>query len=240
LDLWEELLKIPPAFVSAMIGAMIGALVGFCGSWFLQGRQFKRQKLDRARQKVYGPLSLEIEKIHQQIEDLGTPSREVVDSIRNQRLEWMVESRELRTKITELYDEYIPKYGDTIKSLTVVILRKILDDLKKQLELEHKRIGPDDFRVLVRERIDPFARDLVGSVLRKRLPDTEFLVNTRSNYEMLLRRVPRLECSNLDDYFARAIRLCEPEIAEGEEAKKYLQEKIKTIQRELEKLLSSG
>jgi len=240
LDLWEELLKIPPTFMSAIIGAMIGALVGFCGSWFLQSSQFKRQKLDRAREKVYGPLSLEIEKMYQEVEDLGTPSHEVADSIRNQRLEWMVESKELRKKITELYDEHIPKYSNTTGLLTRTILRKILDDLNKQLELDRERIDRDDLAALMRERVNPIARGLAGSVLRKKLPDTEAIRGTRSNYEILLRRVPRLECSNLDDYFARAMRLCEPEIAEGEEAKKCLQEKNKKIQRELEKLLSSG
>ena len=79
------------------IGIVIGGPITFITSWFLQKQEFRKRRLDRAREKVYGPLAWELKKTHEQVKDFASPSRQIAEKIRNEEyLEWIIESEDLR------------------------------------------------------------------------------------------------------------------------------------------------
>jgi hypothetical protein len=210
-------------------------------SWFLQNREFKRRSLDRVREKVYGPLAWELKRIHEQVKDFGSPSRQIAERIRNEEyLEWMIESDDLRAEITELYDRELKEYDETIHTLTRVIVRKLDEDLSRQVE---SSISPDQSLEAreemlrdCRNKVDMIARGIATMVLRGELRHTESIERVRFSYEQLRKKVPALEPS-LRDYWSRATRICHDERERAEETRRKLQDGIEKVQQELQKLL---
>jgi len=249
LALWEKV----PDIVERLLYIGAGALAGLGGSWLLQKKAFKKQRLDRAREKVYGPLFWELGRMRQQVSDLEfNPSRQVADRIRHQEhLEWMIESKELRLEIAELYDGHIHGYRDVIHNLIKKIHEKLTTHLLEQVRSTLPQIqtgwSPEKLASIQRmldERmrdVEPHVRNLVNGlawpVLRARLPDQEDTLRRRSYYQNLLALAPKLTWSNFDDYLAEATKMYDSERAKAEEAKKNLQNRIEKIQREFEKLL---
>jgi hypothetical protein len=233
LDISGKLLEILPT----LLGVAVGALATLFVSWTLQNKQFKRQRLDKAREKVYGPLAWELKKMHSQVEELEyNPSREVADRIRDQEhLEWMIESRELRTKIEQLYDTQIPNFREAIYETIHTIGRKLRDDLSQQVE------SPDQDEGLtydVAEHTRKLLDGLAWSVLRGRLIDSEEGGKERRlHYQKLLALVARLDCSGFDDYFSRAMTMCQAETRKVTKSQENLLSNINVIQEELERLL---
>ena len=243
---WEGILD--P--LSTLLGVFVGGVITLIISWFLQDREFKRRRLDRAREEVYGPLAWEVRKMREQVKifDLS-PGRQVAERIRNQEhLEWMIESRDLRSQIAELYDKHLPEYDDTIRNLIRAIREKLEDDLLRQVKSSfpsrestelHDMVPSREF-MMCKSPVDTIVRGIAGPVLRSHLPDTEDMRKTRSYYEQLHSKVPALECSSLEDYWPRATRICEHERVKAQEAQKNLQDRIEKVQHELKKLLKPG
>jgi hypothetical protein len=239
--------------VEKVLYFIAGALTTFTASWFLQNRAFKRERLDRTREKVYGPLSWELNKMHHEVSDLEfNPSRQEADRIRLQEhLEWMIESKELRTDIAELYDKHIPNYRDVIHDLVKKIHEKLTAYLVEQVKSTFPQIQAgwsQDKQAIIKTRGEERMRDIhphVGNLvhglawplLRAALPDQEEILRRRSYYQNLIALASGLKWSSFDDYFAEATKMCDHERVKAEEAKKNLLEKIEKIQRELEELL---
>ena len=244
---WEGVLD---PLSTLLLGVAVGGVISLGTSWFLQSREFKRRRLDRAREKVYGPLAWEVRKIREQVKAFDlSPSRQEAERIRNQEhLEWMIESRDLRPQIAELYDKHLPEYSETIRNLIRAIREKLEDDLLRQVksffpprestEL-HEEVPSVEF-MMCKSQVDMIVRGIAGPVLRSHLPDTEDMRKTRSYYEQLHSKVPALECSSLEDYWPRATRICEHERVKAQEAQKNLQDRIEKVQHEFKKLLKTG
>jgi len=254
LDLSEKVLET----LRNLLYVGVGALAGLGASWFLQNKAFKRQRLDQAREKVYGPLAWELEKMYQQVEEFdSSPSHEVADRIRDQEhLEWMIESKDMRTEIVELYDNRIPKFRDTITDLIRAIDKKLEDDLLQHVgsvyrlppssPQNEKELGQlvkaqetmDELMHKSENRVPAVVRGLAWPILRSGMPKPEDMENRRLSYQELLVSLPKkLEWSSFDDYFAEATKMFEQERKMAEEAKRDLLEKIQKIQQEIEKPL---
>ena len=242
MDLWEWALGILEKL--AYVG--VGALAGFVTSWFLQKKAFERQRLDKAREKVYGPLSWELGKILEQVNDFGLdiPSLEA-DRVRNkEHLEWMIRSDELRQWISELYDKDVAKYMEDIRNLSRSIKEKLKRDISQEIapvdiswKLDGVKVAAHQLmEARIQEELDILARALVSPVLCGQLPRGPAMDATNSRYQQLVALIPNLD-SSLDKYFAKAIRLCEAEKLAAETARERLKDKIKKIQSEFERLL---
>lgn len=240
---WEGILD--P--LSTLLGVFVGGVITLIVSWFLQEREFKRRRLDRAREEVYGPLAWEVRNMREQVKIFElSPSRQVAESIRNQEhLEWMIESRDLRSQIAELYDKHLPEYSETIRNLIGAIREKLEDDLLRQVKSFfpprestefHDKVPSVEF-MMCKTQVDTIVRGIAGPVLRSRFPDTEDMRKTRLSYEQLHSIVPALESSSLEDYRIKAARVCELERVKAQEAQKNLQDRIEKVQQELQKLL---
>jgi hypothetical protein len=235
---WESFLD--P--LSTIIGIVVGGFITFIASWFLQKQEFRNRRLDRARERVYGPLAWELKKIHEQVKDFVSPNRQVAERIRNEEyLEWMIESGDLRAQIAELYDRELTEYWENIRNLTRSIAKKLDDDLLRQVR---SSFTPDQSLEVRDEtlrdchtKVDTIARGIASMALRNELRDTEGMENMRYSYEQLHRRVPTLEFSSLQDYWPRATTICQDERARAEETRKKLQDEIEKLQDALQKLL---
>jgi hypothetical protein len=233
------------------MGVAVGALVTLAISWHLQSREFKRRRLDRAREEVYGPLAWEVTKMREQVKvfDLS-PNRHVAETIRNQKhLEWMIESQDLRSQIAELYDRHLTEYGETIRNLIGAIREKLEDDLLQQVKSffpprtsESSQLDegkPSLQFMMCKNPVDKIARGIARPLLGSQLPDTEEMRTTEYDYEQLHGMVPALECSSLKDYWPRATKICKVERMKAQDAQKNLQDRIEKVQQELEKLLKA-
>jgi len=235
---WESFLD--P--LSTIVGIAVGCFITFIASWFLQKQEFRNRSLDRAREKVYGPLAWELEKIHEQVKDFVSPDRQVAERIRNEEyLEWMIKSGDLRAQIAELYDRDLTEYAETIHSLTRAIVKKLDEDLRLQVT---SSFTPDQSLEVRDEtlrdchsKVDTIARGIASMMLRNEPRDTEGMERVRYSYEQLHRRVPTLEFSSLQDYWPRATTICHDERAKAEETRKKVQDGIEKVQQELQKLL---
>lgn len=224
------------------IGIVIGGPITFITSWFLQKQEFRKRRLDRAREKVYGPLAWELKKTHEQVKDFASPSRQIAEKIRNEEyLEWIIESEDLRAQIAELYDRELTEYDETIRNLTRAIVRKLDEDLLRQVRSsfppDQSLEARDQMLMDCDSKVDTIARGIASMVLRNELQDTEGMERVRSSYEQLHKRVPALEFSSLQDYRPRATTICQDERAKAEEIQKKLQDGIEKVQQELQKLL---
>jgi hypothetical protein len=228
MDILETLLAVG-------VGAVVGALASLGASWILQNRQFGRQRLDKAREKVYGPLAWELEKMHRHVSELEySPSCEVWSRIRNRDyLEWMIESKKLRTEITRLYDKDIAEYRDAFYSAMHPMESRLEQDLFRQI----RAFQVDDLAI---RDIEACVRRIVAGlpwlILQAKLSE-ERVADWRSHYERLLTLLPQLAPNTFDDYLAKVTPMFQDERARIRKSQERVLSRIDGIQQKLDKLL---
>jgi len=203
---------------------------------------------------VYGPLESEFRKMRGQVEKLEfNPSREVGDRIRQQdRLEWMIEPKELRMKIGQLYDKGFEEYRETIHRSVQLVHRSLEDKLLQEAMssvrfLKEPSLAPeraivpakaqDTFHNQVKNHVHDIVHGLAWPVLESQPPDEEDAAKRRVRYQELRSLAPNLKWCTFDEYFAEVTTMYDPERMEVRQAQKHLLAKIKEIHGELEKLL---